>query len=148
MTVVVLVLTLAVATVAGLLWRQRSGRLRPARSTARTVADAELAAVGGARGSRATLIQFTSSFCAPCRATRQVLSDVAALIDGVTYVEIDAEAHLDVVRRHNVLRTPTTFVLDADGSVVVRASGQPRKADVIAAVGRAIDRSTTTSSTP
>jgi hypothetical protein len=37
-----------------------------------------------------------------------------------------------------VLRTPTTFVLDRTGRVVVRASGQPRKPDVLAALGRAI----------
>jgi thiol-disulfide isomerase/thioredoxin len=104
--------------------------------------------VGATPGTRATLVQFSSSFCAPCRSTRQILSDVAELVDGVTYVEIDAESHLELVREHQILRTPTTLVLDADGAVVVRASGQPRKADVIAALGRALDRSTTTSPTP
>jgi hypothetical protein len=32
------------------------------------------------------------------------------------------------------------LVLDRDARVVVRASGQPRKADVLAAVGRAVER--------
>jgi hypothetical protein len=64
---------------------------------------------------------------------------VAGLVPGVTYVEIDAETHLDAVRQLGVLRTPTTFVLDKRGNVVRRASGQPRKADVIAAVGLAVD---------
>jgi hypothetical protein len=57
---------------------------------------------------------------------------------GVQYVEIDAESRLDLVRRLNVLRTPTVLVLDADGGIVRRASGQPRKADVIAAIGAAV----------
>src|SRR5215469_9502136 len=91
--------------------------------------------IGGALGERATLVQFSSAFCAPCRATRRILADVAGVTSGVEYVEIDAESRLDLVRRLNVLRTPTVLVLDADGGVVRRASGQPRKADVIAAIG-------------
>ena len=91
--------------------------------------------IGGALGERATLVQFSSAFCAPCRATRRILADVAGMTSGVEYVEIDAESRLDLVRRLNVLRTPTVLVLDADGGVVRRASGQPRKADVIAAIG-------------
>jgi thiol-disulfide isomerase/thioredoxin len=94
--------------------------------------------IGGALGERATLVQFSSAFCAPCRATRRILVDVAGMTGGVQYVEIDAESRLDLVRRLNVLRTPTVLVLDADGGIVRRASGQPRKADVIAAIGAAV----------
>jgi hypothetical protein len=50
-------------------------------------------------------------------------------------VEIDAEARLDLVRELNILKTPTVLILDADGAIVQRAAGQPRKADVIAALG-------------
>ena len=96
--------------------------------------------IGRALGERATLVQFSSAFCAPCRATRQILADVAGMTGGVEYVEIDAESRLDLVRRLSVLRTPTVLVLDADGGVVRRASGQPRKADVIAAIGAAVGR--------
>lgn len=90
--------------------------------------------LGQPLGERATLVQFSSAFCAPCRATRRILDDVAQLTDGVSHVEIDAESHLDLVRQLNVLRTPTVLVLDAGGAVVRRASGQPRKPDVIAAI--------------
>ncbi|MGY3200416.1 thiol-disulfide isomerase/thioredoxin [Streptomyces sp. TE5632] len=94
--------------------------------------------LGSELGERATLVQFSSAFCAPCRATRRVLGEVAGLVPGVAHVEIDAEAHLDLVRRLEILRTPTVLVLDADGRVVRRATGQPRKADVIAALGEAV----------
>ena len=94
--------------------------------------------LGAELGERATLVQFSSAFCAPCRATRRVLGEVAAVVPGVTHVEIDAEAHLDLVRRLDILKTPTVLVLDADGRVVRRATGQPRKADVIAALGEAV----------
>ncbi len=60
------------------------------------------------------------------------------MVEGVALIEIDAESQLDLVRRLDVLNTPTVFVLDRDGRVVRRASGQPRKADVIAALGEAI----------
>src|SRR5580704_5477168 len=91
--------------------------------------------LGGPLGSRATLLQFSSAFCAPCRATRRVLAEVAGMTDGVAHLEIDAESHLDLVRRLDVRRTPTVFVLGPDGRIARRASGQPRKADVIAALG-------------
>ena len=91
--------------------------------------------LGQALGERATLVQFSSAFCAPCRATRRILADVAGMTEGVTHIEIDAESRLDLVRQLNVLRTPTVLVLAGDGRIVRRASGQPRKPDVIAAIG-------------
>jgi hypothetical protein len=60
---------------------------------------------------------------------------VAAVVPGVEHLEIDAEHHLDLVRRLGILRTPTTLVLDGAGSEVARAAGAPRKEQVIAALG-------------
>ena len=91
-----------------------------------------------ASGERATLVQFSSAFCAPCRATRRVLAGAAAQVPGVLHLEIDAEDNLELVRRLGIVKTPTTLVLDADGHEVVRATGQPRMADVLAAVGKAV----------
>nr|WP_260462716.1 thioredoxin family protein [Streptomyces sp. TRM72054] len=97
-----------------------------------------VAELGAELGERATLVQFSSAFCAPCWATRRILGEVADLVPGVTHVEIDAEAHLSLVRTLDIVKTPTVLVLDADGRVVRRAVGQPRKADVIAALGQAV----------
>jgi thiol-disulfide isomerase/thioredoxin len=94
--------------------------------------------IGTQLGERATLVQFSSAFCAPCRATKVVLDEVSGMVDGVTHVEVDAESHLDLVRRLDVRRTPTVLVLDATGLVRVRAAGAPRKADVIAALGTVV----------
>ena len=85
-------------------------------------------------GERATLLQFSSAFCAPCRVARRVLGEVAEVTPGVVHLEIDAEHHLDVVRRLGILRTPTTLVLDADGAEVTRAAGAPTKPQVHAAL--------------
>jgi thiol-disulfide isomerase/thioredoxin len=146
---------LVLATAIGLWWRARNGKV--VAKSAGTGGSAESAVrdgpdgragraesltageLGAELGGRATLVQFSTAFCAPCRATRQILGEVATMVDGVTHVEIDAESRLDLVRRLDVRRTPTTFVLGPDGQVTHRASGQPRKADVIAALGAMIE---------
>lgn len=97
--------------------------------------------IGAALGERATLVQFSTAFCQPCRATRRVLGEVAEMVPGVRHVEIDAESRLDLVRRFGIMRTPTVFIVDESGNIVKRAAGQPRKADVIAAIGATMDTS-------
>ncbi|MFJ3923095.1 TlpA family protein disulfide reductase [Streptomyces sp. NPDC090022] len=97
-----------------------------------------MAELGARLGERATLVQFSSAFCQPCRATRRILAEVGALVPGVAHIEIDAEEHLSLVRALGIVRTPTVLVLDATGTVVRRAAGMPRKADVIAALGAAV----------
>ncbi|HEY9562522.1 MAG TPA: thioredoxin family protein [Nocardioides sp.] len=88
-------------------------------------------------GERATLLQFSSAFCAPCRATRRTLGEVAEIVPGVRHIEVDAELHLALVRELGIMRTPTTLVLDASGQEVTRAAGAPSKDQVLQALGRA-----------
>lgn len=126
-----LLAVLAVATLAGFVARARNGRVRAARADAERLTAGE---IGAPLGERATLLQFSSAFCAPCRATRRILEDVAAVVPGVAHVEVDAESQLELVRRLGVMRTPTTLLLDAGGVVRQRASGQPRKDEVVAAL--------------
>ncbi len=133
---VVCLTVLVAASAFGLLHRRRSGRIRVrARDDGKRLGEQEL---GSPLGERATLLQFSSAFCQPCRATRRILADVAAAVPGVAHVEIDAEHHLDLVRSLDIMKTPTVLVLDARGSIVRRASGLPRKADVVAALGEAV----------
>jgi thiol-disulfide isomerase/thioredoxin len=97
--------------------------------------DADLLAALGVRTGPVTLLQFSSAFCAPCRAVRRVSSEVAGMLPGVEHVEVDAESHLDAVRALGIWRTPTLLVLDSDGRVVKRATGVPAKAQLIAVLG-------------
>ena len=100
-------------------------------------AGAELVALlGHELGERATLLQFSSAFCAPCRATRRVLGEVTGIVDGVTHVEVDAEHHLDATRTFGILRTPTTLVLDRSGVEVTRATGAPTRDQVLTALAQ------------
>ena len=134
---IALAAALAVATALGVALRRRAGRFRTgsaARVLGREPVALTEADLGSRLGERATLVQFSTEFCAPCRPTRQILAEVARTVDGVTHVEIDAAARLDLVRRLHVTSAPTVLVLDPDGGVVSRAVGQPRQADVIAAL--------------
>ncbi len=146
----VLVASLVIALVVGGLRAWTDGRFRGTHRV-RGVADSPAAVdevvvadelglreLGHELGERATLLQFSSAFCAPCRATRRTLADVAALVPGVVHVEIDAEHHLELVRRLGILRTPTTLVLDASGRETTRASGAPRREQVYAALGELV----------
>ena len=94
--------------------------------------------IGQPLGERATLVQFSSAFCAPCRTTRQVLGGIAEAVPGVMHVEVDAESHLDLVRRLDIRRTPTTLVLDASGREIRRAAGVPRNDEVLAVLSEAV----------
>lgn len=151
--IVVLVVVLVAATAFGLYRRATDGAMREIEIPADTTDSHHLDGaprgaghshdgdrlsvdeLGAPLGERATLVQFSSAFCAPCRTTKVVLAEVATMVEGVQHVEVDAESHLDLVRRLDVRRTPTVLVLDGEGVVRVRAAGAPRKADVIAALG-------------
>lgn len=134
----ILAAAVVLTAVAGLVLRRGDGAVREVEPTAADSLHAVLAGLGAQPGERATLLQFSSAFCAPCRATRRVLDEVSALVPGVAHVEVDAEQHLDVVRALGIRKTPTTLVLDETGREVKRACGQPRKADVLAALGHAL----------
>lgn len=128
----VLVGVLLAATAYGLIRRRRAGVLRaaaPGDTSVLTAVD-----LGRPLGERVTLVQFSSAFCRPCVATRHVLGAAAGRLPGVAHVEVDAESHLDLVRRLGVLSTPTTLLLDGHGRERRRATGVPRPADVDAAV--------------
>jgi thiol-disulfide isomerase/thioredoxin len=98
----------------------------------------ESGAAAGEMGERATLLQFSSAFCVPCRVTRRVMSEVAQVVPGIAHVDVDAEHHLELVRALGIMRTPTTLILDARGREVRRAVGAPRKEDVFAALVEAV----------
>ncbi len=120
---------LVTGTLVGLGRRRRDGRLTG--SPGQRLNEADL---GLPLGTQATLLQFSSTFCAPCRATRQLLADVAAGADGVAHIEIDVAARMDLARLLAVRRTPTVFVLGPHGQIARRTSGLPRRADLVDAL--------------
>ena len=124
---ILIVLTLASAYG---FWYQRSrGKVKVKSSTKTAITPSD---IGTELGSRVTLVQFSSAFCTPCRATRALLTDITADLDDVKHIDIDAEKNLDLVRRLDIRSTPTTLVIDKSGVEVGRAVGAPKRAEVLA----------------
>jgi len=114
-------------------WQARQGTVRRVeRPGALTPA-----ILGSPRGPRATFVQFSTPMCAKCPGTAVLLKRVAAEQPHVTHIEIDAAERLDLARELNIMRTPTTLVLDGDGVVVARMDGAPTEAQAREALGAA-----------
>jgi len=115
---------LAVASVAYVWWSRQQGRVQHV-VVAGALTPSDL---GAPRGQRATFVQFSTPMCAKCPPTRDLLLRVAADDPYVTHIEIDASENLDLARRLDIMRTPTTLLLDSDGVVVSRMNGAPSEA--------------------
>jgi thiol-disulfide isomerase/thioredoxin len=131
-TFIPLAIVLVSATGYGLWYRRTRGEFRKKK----TVNGPKLTAaiVGTELGARATMVQFSSAFCTPCRATKVLLEDMVKTMTDVHYAHIDAESHLELVRELNILSTPTTLFLNHAGVEVGRAMGTPKRAQVHAAL--------------
>ena len=125
-----IVIVLALATAYGL-WYQRSRGKVVVKSDKGLITPTM---IGAELGSRVTLVQFSSAFCSPCRATRMLLEDVTSEMNEVVYVEVDAEANLELVRTLDIRSTPTTLFLDRSGHEVGRAMGAPKRDQVLSAI--------------
>ena len=131
-TFIPLVIVLVLATGFGLWYQRTRGEFRKKK----TVNGPKLTAaiVGTELGSRATMVQFSSAFCTPCRATKVLLEDMVKAMPDVRYAHVDAESHLELVRELDIRSTPTTLFLNHAGVEVGRAMGTPKRAQVHAAL--------------
>jgi thiol-disulfide isomerase/thioredoxin len=133
-----IVLAAVLVLCAGAAWwlRARDGAVRTA---ARPEADRAVVQVLerlGARPAEAalTVVQFSTAFCGPCRATRVRLEHLQQHSPGLAVLHVDAEQHLDAVGDLDVRRTPSLFYLDSDGGLIGRSSGAPRPEELTALV--------------
>jgi thiol-disulfide isomerase/thioredoxin len=117
-----LVLILLISTLFGLLYRRKNGVIRKKRRL--HISEAEFA---GRYGSRVTILQFSTTFCSQCRAAKSLISDVVKDQSDISYLEIDAESNLALVRKVDVRSTPTTIFLDKAGFEIARATGAPKR---------------------
>ena len=121
-----LVLILLISTVIGLLYRRRNGVITKKRRL--HISEAEFA---GTYGKRVTILQFSTTFCSQCRAAKALISDVVKDQSDISYLEIDAESNLALVRKVDVRSTPTTIFLDRAGFEIARATGAPKRDQLI-----------------
>ena len=130
LTPLLVVLVLAIAF--GIWYTRSRGEFRRKKTVNGPKLDASI--IGVELGSRVTMVQFSSAFCSPCRATKALLEDMVKTMPDVRYAHIDAESHLELVRQLDIRSTPTTLFLNASGVEVGRAMGTPKRSQVLAAV--------------
>ena len=131
-TFIPLAFVLVLATGYGLWYQRTRGEFRKKK----TVNGPKLTAaiVGTELGARATMVQFSSAFCTPCRSTKVLLEDMVKTRTDVRYAHIDAESHLELVRKLDIRSTPTTLFLNSAGVEVGRAMGTPKRDQVLKAL--------------
>jgi thiol-disulfide isomerase/thioredoxin len=130
---VVVLAALAVTALAAWWLRTRSGAVRTAGASVDRPSVFDRLGVRPADADL-TVVQFSTAFCGPCRATKARLAQLQTTRPGLAVVHVDAESHLDEVRELDVRRTPTLFYLGRDGGLIGRSSGAPRPHELTALV--------------
>jgi thiol-disulfide isomerase/thioredoxin len=123
---------LAVAGAIGVLLKVREGRI--SRKDAVDSRGDLPAPVRDLLAPGVTLVQLSTTFCAPCRHAKVILRDLADRTDGLTHAELDVTNLPDVATKLGVMRTPTTLALTADGTEVLRVGGVPKRDSLLDAL--------------
>lgn len=127
---VVLVVVLAAGTAFGLRRMATEGRVSLHVPGHRFTSEE----LGHDMGTAATFVQFSSPYCQPCKATHELLAEVAAADAGIAHIDMQVADHLDMVNKLHIMRTPTTVLLDAHGHVRFRSEGVPRRDELAEAL--------------
>mgnify|MGYP001059181302 FL=1 len=135
LAVIVVAGVVLLAAILGAVWRATSGRARKA--DGESFAPGELPGLAGfAPG--ATLVQFSTEFCATCPGTRRYLQQVAGERGGVVHHDVDLTHRPELAKRLRILQPPTVFVLDRGGRLVSRFGGAPRRDELAAVLDRLV----------
>ena len=134
----ILVALVGASTLIGLLWRATTGRIHEVVRSNERIHVSELLP-GAVAGSSATLLQFSTKFCSPCRTTNSLLGALAAELPGIAHVDVDVSSRPALADRFSLLQSPTTFILDATGAVRARIGGAPRLADLRTELSRILE---------
>ena len=124
-----LLLLISLTSVIGLTLRAKKGVIK--KGSRLKISEGEF---GGKYGSRLTILQFSTTFCSECRTAKAIVKDVVKDYNDITYVEVDAESNLDLVRRVDIRSTPTTIFLNNNGFEIARAKGAPKRDQLIKAI--------------
>jgi thioredoxin-related protein len=124
-----LLLLISITSIIGLTLRAKKGVVK--KGSRLKISEGEF---DGKYGSRLTILQFSTTFCSECRTAKAIVKDVVKDSKDITYVEVDAETNLDLVRRVDIRSTPTTIFLDSKGFEIARAKGAPKRDQLIKAI--------------
>jgi thioredoxin-related protein len=121
-----LLLILALTAVVGFRYRVKKGVIKENKGS--QILESEL---GKKYGKRASVVIFSTTFCSECRSAKALISDVTSTLSDISYIEIDAESNLELVRKVDIRSTPTTLFLDRSGFEIARATGAPKRDQLI-----------------
>jgi thiol-disulfide isomerase/thioredoxin len=138
--VLVVLGVLVLGGIAGAALQARNGRIRTAKAGTRELPGPVAKALDP--DAAVTLVQISTTFCAPCRQTKAILSPLAERTEGLRHVELDVTDQPEVAQALGVLRTPTTLAFLPDGTELLRISGVPKGPAVLAALDEQLSGST------
>jgi len=124
-----LLLLLSFTSIAGFIYRAKKGVIKKTKRL--KISEKE---IGSSYGDRLTILQFSTTFCSSCRAAKALIKDVVKDEADISYYEVDAESNLELVRKVDVRSTPTTLFLDRSGFEIARATGTPKRDQLIKVV--------------
>jgi thioredoxin 1 len=88
-----------------------------------TLREVEALVLGAATGRKLVVIDFTASWCGPCKAIAPLYKELAEEFgDDVVFLKVDVDENPDTAAKYSVSAMPT-FVFISGGSVVDRLMG-------------------------
>jgi thiol-disulfide isomerase/thioredoxin len=131
------------ATFIGLVLMAKSGRARRIRNGEQVDLSVLSATKNGKPltqfGENVTLLQFSSTFCSSCKQTSNLLESIEKTKKGLLHIDQDITERLDLAKTFDILKTPTTLVLDSKGIVISRIVGSPKQATIEAEIERLVN---------
>ncbi len=115
MEFVLIIGLVAVATIAGFVWKRGQGRV--VKVSGHTIS-ADYRTPG-----KTMLLQFTTEMCSPCAQLKPRLEKIANFRSDVEFRAIDAVEHLDLANSLGIRSTPTTLVVSPSGEITARITG-------------------------
>jgi len=130
---------LALATVAGIIWKVTTGRAK----RVKTGEQIDLKEIGATKngvpvtkfGEHTTFLQFSSETCSTCKQTAKLFEQLEKTSHGVLHIDVDLTHRLDLADKFGILQTPTTLVLDSKGIVKSRIGGAPKPSTIEEEIG-------------
>lgn len=122
-------LLLALGTVAGVVYRLLRGRgrelIRPEKIDLNRLPTEKNGVPTKQLGKQATLIQFSTEYCGQCPGVRRQLSQLEYRMGGISFLEVDITERMDIAAHFGISQTPTVLVLNANSELVYRVGGVP-----------------------
>jgi|TARA_B110000908_G_scaffold96113_1_gene113672 thiol-disulfide isomerase/thioredoxin len=129
-TIALSIALIAVATLAGLVYRFFRGRGHSV-SGAQCIKLEKLKILKDGEeitkfGKEATVVLFSTEYCGQCPAVRRSLAKLEYRKGGLLFIEVDITNRINLAAHFNISQTPTMFILNPAGEIRFRIGGTPK----------------------